>query len=69
MNKSVGQSGCPLENILITEMTEGYIDVSYKCKPAKMLNIFFGEVLLELEDGERVLVHETLLDSDWRACK
>jgi hypothetical protein len=46
--------------------SKDYIDVSYKGRPAKMLNIFFGDVLLELVNGERIVVNERCLDSDWR---
>lgn len=34
--------------------------------PAIMHNIFFGEVLLELQNGERVWLSESRLDKDWR---
>jgi hypothetical protein len=35
--------------------------------PAIMRNIFFGEVLLEREAGERIVLQESRLDKDWRS--
>ena len=47
-------------------MTEG-IKVTYDGgNPAKMLNIFFGDVQLKLQDGSKIWIHESRLDHDWR---
>jgi hypothetical protein len=48
--------------------TQDYIEVTYDGgKPAKMLNIFFGDVILELPDGDKICVHESRLDHNWRS--
>ena len=45
-----------------------YIDVTYNGgKPAKMMNIFFGDVLLQLPTGEKTWLSEKCLDHDWRS--
>lgn len=46
---------------------KNHINVTYdNGNPAKMLNIFFGDVLLETPDGERFWIPESRLDHDWR---
>ncbi len=48
-------------------MTENYIPITFDGgKSGKMLNIFFGDVLIELPSGEKILMHESRLDRDWR---
>lgn len=48
-------------------MTDG-INVTFNGgNPAIMKNIFFGDVLLELPNGEKVWVPESCLDNDWRS--
>ncbi|MFA5745631.1 MAG: hypothetical protein WCX79_00250 [Candidatus Paceibacterota bacterium] len=45
-----------------------FIPVTYdNGNPAKMLNIFFGDVQLELPDGSKIWVPESYLDHDWRS--
>ena len=51
----------------MTTKPKEYIEVTYdNGKPAKMFNIFFGDVLLETPDGERFWIRESRLDKDWR---
>ncbi len=46
---------------------EPYIPVTHKGLPAKMVSIFFGEVMLHFPDGSKLMVRETELDEDWRS--
>jgi hypothetical protein len=51
----------------VQRMTTHSIDVTYdNGNPAKMLNIFFGDVLLQLPDGTKIWVPESRLDHNWR---
>jgi hypothetical protein len=51
------------------DVKKDYLDVSYKGKHAKMTSIWFGNITLELDNGEKITVHESQLDSDWRTRK
>lgn len=51
----------------MTTKPKDYINVTYdNGHPAKIFNIFFGDVLLETPDGKRFWIHESRLDNDWR---
>jgi hypothetical protein len=51
-------------------MSDKGIEVTFDGgKPAIMRNIFFGDVQLELPDGERVWIPEARLDKSWRLVK
>jgi hypothetical protein len=48
-------------------MTENFIPVMFDGgKSGKMVNIFFGDVQIELKNGEKIWVPESRLDQDWR---
>jgi len=48
--------------------TKNYIDVTYdNGKPAKMLNIFFGDILIETPHGDKLWIPESRLDHSWRS--
>ncbi len=50
----------------VNAQIKDYISVSYKGSPVKMMNIFFGSVLIEFSNGIRFWVSEQELDCDWR---
>jgi hypothetical protein len=48
-------------------MTENFIPVTFDGgKSGKMMNIFFGDVQIELPNCERIWIPESRLDHDWR---
>jgi hypothetical protein len=51
----------------MTKDQKNYIDITFDGgKPGKMVNIFFGSILIELPDGNKEWINESRLDHDWK---